>query len=191
MKVLSVLLLLATARLLSRAGVTDAIRGTWVVQGYRFAGISALSEKEAKSWIGKTMVMGEKCISLAGVTNSLPRFLYTVHNADNYFIEGFRVSPSSVGYKNSQVREYQIMRTDGTAWQEPGDLFVIVSDTEALTCWDGVFFVLKRSSASERKEVFTGENLNQPFTVHGRLRVYNGSANLRIWIIGSTRMLYV
>ena len=38
---------------------------------------------------------------------------------------------------------------------------------------------------------FTGENLDRPFTIHGRLSVYNGSANLRIWIIGSKRMLYI
>ncbi|EEF60874.1 hypothetical protein [Pedosphaera parvula] len=40
------------------------------------------------------------------------------------------------------------------------------------------------------KEVFTGEVLNAPFTIHGRLSNYNGSANMRIWIIGSKRMLY-
>ena len=40
-------------------------------------------------------------------------------------------------------------------------------------------------------EVFTGENLNTPFTVHGRLSNYNGSATMRIWIVGSTRLLYV
>jgi hypothetical protein len=47
------------------------------------------------------------------------------------------------------------------------------------------------TSPSWGKEVFTGENLNQAFTVHGRLSVYNGSANLRIWIVGSKRMLYI
>ena len=51
--------------------------------------------------------------------------------------------------------------------------------------------LLLAAGASWGKEVFTGENLNRPFTVHGRLSVYNGSANLRIWIVGSRRMLYV
>jgi hypothetical protein len=40
-------------------------------------------------------------------------------------------------------------------------------------------------------QVFTGEDRDDQFTVHGRLSVYNGSANLRIWIIGSKRMLYI
>jgi hypothetical protein len=39
--------------------------------------------------------------------------------------------------------------------------------------------------------VFIGENRNDQFTVHGRLRCYNGSANFRIWIVGSKRMLYI
>jgi len=51
--------------------------------------------------------------------------------------------------------------------------------------------LLLGGSPSWAKEAFTGENLNRPFTVHGRLSVYNGSANLRIWIVGSNRMLYI
>ena len=41
------------------------------------------------------------------------------------------------------------------------------------------------------KGTFPGENLNRPFTVHGRFSNYNGSATQRIWIVGSKRMLYV
>jgi len=44
---------------------------------------------------------------------------------------------------------------------------------------------------SSQAEVFTGEDRNDQFTVHGRLSVYNGSANLRIWVVGSKRMLYI
>jgi hypothetical protein len=40
-------------------------------------------------------------------------------------------------------------------------------------------------------EVFTGEALNTPFTVHGRLHYYNGCGEMRIWIVGSKRILSV
>ena len=40
-------------------------------------------------------------------------------------------------------------------------------------------------------EVFTGENQNDQFTIHGRLHYYNGSGCMRIWIVGSKRMLEV
>jgi hypothetical protein len=40
-------------------------------------------------------------------------------------------------------------------------------------------------------EAFTGEALNTPFTVHGRLHYYNGGGEMRIWIVGSKRMLSV
>lgn len=54
----------------------------------------------------------------------------------------------------------------------------------------GIFLMLFLA-AGARSEMFTGEMLNKPFTVHGRLRCYNGGSTLRIWIIGSKRMLYV
>jgi len=40
-------------------------------------------------------------------------------------------------------------------------------------------------------EVFTGEVLSKPFTVHGRLHYYNGGGEMRVWIVGSKRMLSV
>jgi len=40
-------------------------------------------------------------------------------------------------------------------------------------------------------DVFTGENMDEPFTIHGRLSFYNGTPSARIWIVGSTRMLGV
>ena len=49
--------------------------------------------------------------------------------------------------------------------------------------------LLLAAGPSWASEVFTGENLNQPFRVHGRLSVYNGSANLRIWIVGSNEFI--
>ena len=42
-----------------------------------------------------------------------------------------------------------------------------------------------------RSEVFTGEALNTAFTIHGRLHYYNGGGEMRIWIVGSRRILSV
>jgi hypothetical protein len=46
-------------------------------------------------------------------------------------------------------------------------------------------------SANLHSEVFTGEKLITEFTIHGRLHYYNGGGEMRIWIVGSTRMLSV
>ncbi len=54
-----------------------------------------------------------------------------------------------------------------------------------------VAVLLLTMSPSWAKGAFTGESMSQPFTVHGRLSVYSGSANLRIWVVGSKRLLYV
>lgn len=54
-----------------------------------------------------------------------------------------------------------------------------------------VLLLLALATSSSHAQVFTGENLNQPFVIHGRLNECNGSALLRIWIVGSKRKLYV
>lgn len=128
--------------------IPDAIKGIWVVTGYRFAGTSALSEKEAKAWIGKTMVVGTTCVSLAGTKISSPRVAHRVHDSHKYFIEEFRIKPSDVGFSAKKVHEYQIMHQDGKMWTEPGSWLLPLPNAEALTSWDGVFFVLKHKSAT-------------------------------------------
>ena len=53
------------------------------------------------------------------------------------------------------------------------------------------FITLLLLAGSLPAEVFTGENRNDQFTIHGRLHYYNGSGGMRIWIVGSKRMLEV
>jgi hypothetical protein len=54
-----------------------------------------------------------------------------------------------------------------------------------------LLFSLVFCGALSAAEVFTGESLNEPFVVHGRLCAYNGNPTLRIWIVGSKRILGV
>ena len=124
--------------------VPDAIKGTWVVTGYRFGGTSALSEKDAKAWIGKTLVVDKTCISLDSGRISSPRVQHKVHDSETYFWDGFRIKPSDVGFTPKQVHEYEILHQDGTLWTAPGCALLLLPHAEALTSWDGVFFVLKR-----------------------------------------------
>jgi hypothetical protein len=144
MKGLSLLLVFAIAQLAWAGQVPDAINGTWVVKEYRFAGTSALSEKEAKAWIGRTLKIGTVCQSLEGERISSPKVEYAIHNAQTYFEEGFHIEPSEAGYKEPKVHEYQVQQADGRDWIAPGSTLLVISNTEALTFWDGVFFVLVR-----------------------------------------------
>jgi len=46
--------------------------------------------------------------------------------------------------------------------------------------------------ASSSTKIFTGEDLDEPFTVHGRFRCHPcGGKAFRIWIVGSKRVLSV
>jgi hypothetical protein len=144
MKAPATILILAIAPLLWGSEVPDAIKGTWVVAGYRFAATSALSAKEAKAWIGRTLVVGATCVSLEGGRISSARFRHKVHDPETYFVEGFHTKSVDVGYNAARVHEYEITREDGKPWVEPGSVLLPLGNTEALTAWDGVFFVLKR-----------------------------------------------
>jgi len=139
-----IILVFAMARVLFASQIPDTIKDTWVVTGYRFGGTSALSEKEAKAWIGKTLVVDKICISLDGGTNSSPRVEHKVHDSQTYFWGGFRIKPSEVGFTAKQVHEYEILHQDGTPWIAPGSCLLLLPNAEALASWDGVFFVLKR-----------------------------------------------
>jgi len=150
MKALATILIFVLAPLLRGSEIPDAIKGPWVVTGYRFAGTSGLSEKEAKAWIGRTLVIGTTSVSLGGGRLSSPRFQHRVHDPETYFVEGFHTRPADVGYKAAKVHEYEIMREDGKPWVEPGSVLLTLSDTEALAGWDGVFFVLKRKLPNKR-----------------------------------------
>ena len=54
-----------------------------------------------------------------------------------------------------------------------------------------MFIMLVFLNANLHSEVFTGEELNTEFTIHGRAQFYNGDGAMRIWIVGSKRMLSV
>lgn len=47
------------------------------------------------------------------------------------------------------------------------------------------------AASAVAEDVFTGADLNRPFTVHGRLRCHNGTPSMRIWIVGTQRILGV
>ena len=54
-----------------------------------------------------------------------------------------------------------------------------------------VSLIVLSGDVDAQQKAFTGENSNKPFEVHGRLQCYNGNPSLRIWIIGSNRILGV
>jgi hypothetical protein len=54
-----------------------------------------------------------------------------------------------------------------------------------------LLFLFAGALPTALSEVFTGEHSNTSFTIHGRLRHYMGAAQMRIWIVGSTRILGV
>src|SRR4051812_4884533 len=73
------------------------IHGDWIVTGVRFAGISAMSDDEAKKWIGRSLRMGDVSSSLEGERVTGCRVTEKKFEAQSFFENGFKVCPSELG----------------------------------------------------------------------------------------------
>jgi len=147
MKALLAILILSVG--ISGCAVRDsAVRGDWVVTGFRFAGISAMSDDEAKKWVGRSLSIGDVSSSLEGERVTGSRVTEKEFEAQKYFEDGFRIRPSEVGFDDSRVRVFEVQRAGGQDWNAPGAT-IMVGKKLVLTCWDGAFFVLQRKGPNK------------------------------------------
>jgi hypothetical protein len=160
MRALAAIMIFLLAYELQAAEVPREIQGTWVVTSFHLGGMSALSNEAAKSWLGRTMTIGQRCVSLGGKVVRPFRIYSTKYDSDTYFRQAFRTEPSQVGYKAPKVREYVIVEAEEKPWLEPGGTIVVINKEKALTVWDGVFFVLTRNAPNPQG----GANGRQPLS---------------------------
>ncbi|OLV17294.1 hypothetical protein [Deinococcus marmoris] len=132
---------LVPSALAGGGGAPVSIFGTWEVTAYRFGDGISVGEDQAKANLGKMLtysanraVSDESCDT---PTYSLAR------TTDQAFLENYRTSLASIGIKGSAVETVTI-RCAGNDWTEFGATVFRISDREALTLWDGVYYVLER-----------------------------------------------
>jgi hypothetical protein len=147
MKALLAVLTLLTVAISGCAHQDSAARGVWVVTGVRLGGVSAMSEDEAKKWIGRSLSIGGVSSALEGERITGCRVTESEFETKEYFEEGFKIAPSQLGFDDPRVRVFEVQCSDGRAWTAPGAT-IIVGKKQVLTCWDGVFFVLQKRSNS-------------------------------------------
>ena len=103
MKALLTILVLLTAAICGCASPLSAIRGVWVVTEVRFGGDSAMSDEDAKKWIGRTMSIGDVSSSLDGERLSGCRVTEKESEAQTFFEDSFRIRPGlEVGFHRHQ-----------------------------------------------------------------------------------------
>lgn len=121
--------------------IPEPVLGRWVVTGYRFAGVAALSEAEAKAWVGKSLTIGPACMTLEGKTVQPRPVVVEEQKAQAYF-DGFKTTPAAIGCKADKVCVY-------TVFDDVGGTLAVTGPNQALTSWDGVFFLLERRLPAE------------------------------------------
>ncbi|CAM3555279.1 hypothetical protein [Deinococcus frigens] len=126
---------------LAGGGAPVRIFGTWEVTAYRFGDGISVGENGARPNVGRILtysanraVSNETC---AAPTYSLGRATAQA------FLEDYRTSLTSVGIRGNAVDTVTV-RCAGNDWTEFGATVFRVSVREALTVWDGVYYVLER-----------------------------------------------
>ncbi|MEI8197103.1 MAG: hypothetical protein WCI73_14490 [Phycisphaerae bacterium] len=135
-------ILIAAAALSCTSNRKPEIFGKWTITGFKFGGISALGEPEARQMVGKVAVITAHEITFDGTTSPLTRL--ETHRADaaDYFADGYRTTPETVGIMAKDVR---IVTTDCSL--APFSEFIQLSDARLMVSIEGVFFILARKGA--------------------------------------------
>ena len=120
------------------------IQGTWIVIDLQAPGISAMSQDEAESWIGKTAQYTNTKASFDGETCESPTYKRSAMQPEDLY-DRFRVSPESLGYETGPIEVIEVY-CGNTTWANAGGMLVRVGEGRVFTVWDGVFFHLKKST---------------------------------------------
>lgn len=140
---LSVLML--TAVLLCGCSNKPWYQGQWTVNGFSFGAVSALSEDEAKSWLGKTVMYATTTATFEEAVCEHASYNITELTAQT-FSQEYRTTLSALGIKDDTVKMLQVNCADGMVF--PGSTLLQVNDTTAYLPWDGVFFKLEKTSSN-------------------------------------------
>ncbi|MDV6375706.1 hypothetical protein [Deinococcus arenicola] len=134
-------LTLVSSALAGGGGAPISLSGTWEVTGSRFGDGVSVGEAQARVNVGRTVSYSANRAASASSCNTPTYSLARVSGAA--FEEVYRTSLASVGIMGNAV-DTVVVRCAGNDWTEFGATVFRVSDREALTVWDGVYYVLER-----------------------------------------------
>lgn len=117
------------------------IEGRYIIEGYKFSTVSAMSEEEAEAYIGREVVFHEDVVSIGDVYCYEPNFKIKNVKTNEYLIYQYKTNPETL---NIEKEEIQIVSISG-AEQFFND-FIKVSEDNILVNIDGVFFYLRKTS---------------------------------------------
>lgn len=150
MKNLFLLFAFACIVITTKAQTIKTIKGEWRVTKYYFCGTSAMGDAEAKQWLNRKLIIGDKITfefskipnyktfkdEVCSFGNSLTE---EEVNSDEYFLKGFRCNPSSL-----KITEKKVILIKMKCGVSPFSEFIMKSASQIIVNWDGVFFELAK-----------------------------------------------
>lgn len=137
--------------LLPNLSVADSslLNGRWQIMSYQIVGYPAMSEAEANMWLGRNVEFTDKHATLyhkdTQQTCDSVTFDSTQTDAEGYFLVGYEVKPARLGVLTDNVTVVR-PSCQSTSWLLPQQEFVLISDNQMLSNWEGVFFFFKRDT---------------------------------------------
>jgi hypothetical protein len=127
--------------------VPSSVGGAWKVERWSAPGISGMRDGVADSWVGRLARFDEKLVEFGPERCEAPSYRPRTVEAENYFIEGFRIYAKELGITATTVSIVEIL-CRGKQWDAPSNLLIIKDKDHLLTVWDGVFFELTRPKSA-------------------------------------------
>lgn len=119
------------------------VEGTWIITDATFSPVSAMDHSEAQQWYGKSYQYYNDLAKLDQQACQSPSYSTTTIDASE-FSSLYKTTMEEVGI-NQRSLESVSVTCDGDDLL-PGQLVLKLSETAAVTVWDGVFFHLERAA---------------------------------------------
>lgn len=124
----------------------EAFYGRWVIKGKITSGpVSAYSEAEAQSLVGKEIVFSANSVGFDHVNKSKP-FYEQIILSENEFQEKYLISSRRLGIRNTPIIEIDVYVDSSRAslWDSVGNVFFIKNKNSLILFSGGVFFELSK-----------------------------------------------
>jgi hypothetical protein len=130
---------------ISTLNAKDKFFGKWVIKEKitTVVGISALSDKEIKSFLGNTLEYSVSFAKYNNETCNTPTYKKTILSK-NDFLTSERISLSKLDIKTNSVTVVEVLDTKGNQCPGTGGLFYIKNKDSLITVIDGTYFKLNR-----------------------------------------------
>jgi hypothetical protein len=126
----------------TKNGLPAAFYGTWTVIDHKEPGISAMSQNEINSWIGKKIHYAKQKASLPSESCQFPAYKSKSMTIQEFKSE-FHFMPTFLDY-TGQIIEVINISCKNEAWITPGSTLIWLEKEKLFMIWDGVFFRLQK-----------------------------------------------